>query len=396
MWIQRNIAAVVEKAFEQFPVLVITGARQAGKTSLVRRLFPKAKYVTFDIPRDAESARLDFSGFLRDYPDPLIIDEVQYVPEVMRHLKAEVDRKRHPGRFILTGSQDFSVMAGVTESLAGRCAVMSLPTLSLFELPNGGGMDKLDRFCWRGGFPELWQRPELDRELWLGSYLATYLERDVRNIVNVGSLRDFDRFLRAAALRAGQLLSLSELARDVGISTNTAKSWLSILEASHQVFLLEPYHGSAGKRLVKTPKLYFCDPGMLAYLMGFFEWSAVPKSAAWGAVWENMVVGEVRKHFLNRGMRPPCWFWRTAQGDEVDLLVERGPGCFLAMECKAAVAPEQRALKGIESLKRTHGQASVEQAAVVCRTNRPYPLAAGGGTLAIPLSSVPAFLDRRI
>ncbi|MCA9439651.1 MAG: ATP-binding protein, partial [Candidatus Omnitrophica bacterium] len=221
------ISDVIRKAVAQFPVVVVTGARQAGKTSLVRHLFPDAQYVTFDIPQTAESARLDFGAFLRRHPDPLIIDEVQYVPEVLRHLKSGVDQDRRPGRFILTGSQDFMLMEGVTESLAGRCAVLSLPTLSLAEVDAGATTEKMDLFCWRGGFPELWQRPELDREMWLGSYLSTYLERDVRNILNIGSLRDFDRFLRAAALRVGQLLSLSELARDVGIAPNTAKSWIS-------------------------------------------------------------------------------------------------------------------------------------------------------------------------
>ena len=172
----------------------------------------------------------------------------------------------------------------------------------------------------RLGLPKYYfSRPSLDRDLWMGSYLATYLERDVRNILNVGSLRDFDRFLRAAALRVGQLLSLSEIARDVGISPNTAKSWVSILEASQQIFLLEPYHTSAGKRLIKTPKLYFSDPGLLIYLLGFAEWSAVTHNAAWGSIWENLVISEVRKQFLNQGKRPPCWFWRIAQGEEIDL-----------------------------------------------------------------------------
>ena len=180
-------------------------------------------------------------------------------------------------------------MQGVTESLAGRCAVLALPTLSLAERFPDATLKETDAFCWRGGFPELWQRPDLDRDLWLGSYFATYLERDVRNLLNIGNLRDFDRFLRVAALRVGQLLSLSEMARDVGIAPNTAKSWLSILEASRQLFLLEPYHSSASKRLIKTPKLYFTDSGLLIYLLGFPDWQAVIKNAAWGALWENLV-----------------------------------------------------------------------------------------------------------
>jgi predicted AAA+ superfamily ATPase len=385
MWIDRHISDRLRKAVAQFPVVVVTGARQAGKTSLVRHLFPKTRYVTFDIARDAESARLDFDGFLRRYPDPLIIDEVQYVPEVLRHLKATVDRDRRPGRFILTGSQDFSVMEGVTESLAGRCAVLSLPTLSLAEIGTDGALETVDAYCWRGGFPELWQRPDLDRELWLGSYLATYLERDVRNILNVGSLRDFDRFLRAAAARAGQLLSITELARDVGIAPNTARNWLSILEASRQVFLLEPYHVNAGKRLIKSPKLYFSDPGLLTYLQGFANWDAVARNPVWGAVWENLVIGEVRKHFLNIGSRPPCWFWRTVQGEQMDLLVETGPSRFLAIECKTASAVEPRALKGFAALENAYGPDSLKRGAVVCRTDQAYPLAKESRIAALPL-----------
>ena len=385
MWINRHISDVIRKAFAQFPVIVLTGARQSGKTSLVRHLFPEVNYVSFDIPQVAEAARLDFVAFHRRHPDPLIIDEVQYVPEVLRHLKSVIDQDRRPGRFILTGSQDFLLMEGVTESLAGRCAVLSLPPLSLAEVDINPSREKMDLFCWRGGFPELWQRPDLDREMWLGSYLSTYLERDVRNILNIGSLRDFDRFLRVAALRAGQLLSLSDLARDVGIAPNTAKSWISILETSRQIFLLEPYHNSAGKRLIKTPKLYFSDSGMLTYLLGFADWEAVTRNAAWGAIWENLVISEVYKCFFNVGKRPPCWFWRTVQGDEVDLLVEVGPREFLAVECKTTSQIDRRTLKGFAELETSYGAQSLKKAAVVCRTAEPYPLTQGSRITALPI-----------
>jgi len=372
-------------AFEQFPILVLTGPRQAGKTSLVRRLFARAQYVTFDIPRDAEMARLDVDAFLSRCQEPLIIDEVQYVPEVSRHLKIAVDQDRRPGRFVLTGSQDFSVMKGVTESLAGRAAVLQLPTLSLEEIRCHDAQTDVDTYCWRGGYPELWQRPDLDRELWLGSYVATYLERDVRNTLNIGSLRDFDRFLRAAALRAGRLVCYSELARDVGISPNTAKSWLSILQASQQIFLLEPYHSSAGKRLIKSPKLYFCDTGLLTYLLGSMNWQSVTTSPAWGAVWENLVINEVRKHYLNRGKRPAMWFWRTRQGEEVDLLIEIGPRQFLGIECKAAATVDSRSTMGFAAMEEEYGENSLKKCAVVCRTRGPHPLREQSRWSAIPL-----------
>ncbi len=261
----------------------------------------------------------------------------------------------------------------------------AITVLTLAEVSPNATLEQVDAFCWRGGFPELWQRPELDRDLWLGSYLATYLERDVRNVLNIGSLRDFDRFLRAAAIRVGQLVSLAELARDVGIAPNTAKSWLSVLEASRQLFLVEPYHRSAGKRLIKTPKLYFADSGLLVYLLGFPDWAAVAHHAAWGAIWENLVISEVWKQFQNRGERPPCWFWRTVQGEEIDLLIERGPGQFLAIECKVGVEPGRRSVKGFPALEKVYGPEALRRGAVVCRTPVPYPLAEKSRIAALPL-----------
>ena len=393
MWIERQLTGMLKRAAAQFPVVVLTGARQAGKTSLLRRLWPDAEYVTLDIPREAEEARLDAPGFFARRGEPLLLDEVQYAPTLFRHLKTLVDRDRRPGRFLLTGSQDFPLMQGVTESLAGRCAVLSLPTLSLNETKPDAELKEADAFCWRGGFPELWQRPELERELWLGSYLATYLERDVRNIANVGSLRDFDRFLRAAALRSGQLLSLAELARDVGISPNTAKNWGSILQASHQIFLLEPWHRSATKRLIKTPKLYFADTGLLTYLLGFRDWAALTQHPAWGAVWESFVVSEACKHFQNAGRRPPLWFWRTGAGDEVDLLVEVGAERFLALECKTSAEPDARQLRGFGALESAYGKAALRRGAVVCRTDKPYPFTAGTRLSAIPVGGKGGLAD---
>lgn len=369
--------------------------------------------VTLDIPLNADFARTDPRGFLARYSEPLILDEVQYVPELFRHLKVTIDEDRRMGRFFLTGSQDFQLMEGTSESLAGRAAIFSLPGLTMGEVlregefhgaahlpqPRGRGAsrappstdagravdyDRVDAFWWRGGFPEIWQRPELDRDLWLGSYLATYLERDVRNILNVGNLRDFDRFLRACAARTGQLLSMAEIARDVGIAPNTAKSWISILQASRQIILLEPYFSSVGKRLIKTPKLYFGDTGLLLYLLGFPSWDAVITHSSWGAIWENLVIGEVVKLLATRPGRTPIWFWRTATGEEVDLILERGPHRFHALECKTAAAVSNRDLRGLDALDRTYGSGCVERAGVVCRVPEMVPLRPGGRVCAIP------------
>ena len=383
--IPRLAAKALKAALAQFPVVVLTGARQVGKTTLARWLLPRAAYVTLDHPADAERARLSPDQFLRELPRPAILDEVQYAPELFRTLKLAVDRARRPGQFLVTGSQTLSLMTGVSESLAGRAAVFTLPPLSLDEAAPRAALADTDAFLWRSGYPELWQRPDLDRDLWMASYVATYLERDVRQALNVGDLRDFDRLLRAAALRAGQLLSYGELARDVGIAPNTAKRWISVLQATQQIFLLEPYHRQRTKRLIKAPKLYFADTGLLAFLQGFRRAGDLPAHALWGAVWENLVVSEVRKRLLASGHPPPLWFWRTAHGEEVDLLVETGPERFVAIECKTAERVAAGALKGVHRLAGEYGSRAVTAARVVCRTDASYPLEAPWDARAAPL-----------
>ena len=393
--IPRLIEPSLAAAWAQFPVVVLTGARQVGKTTLAREFLPNADYVMLDVPAEAELARLNPADLFGEHPAPLILDEVQYAPEIFRQLKIRVDQNRIAGQYLVTASQSFDLMAGVSESLAGRVAILTLPPLTLRELPGAKDLAAIESFLWRGSYPQLWQQPDLDRERWLGSYLATYLERDVRNLLSVGSLRDFDRFLRACALRAGQILSYAELARDVGISPNTAKSWVSVLEVSQQVFLLEPYHRARTKRLVKSPKLYFYDTGMLTYLMGFTDVRELPRHALWGAVWENAVVAEVRKSFLVRGLRPPLWFWRTSSGDELDVLIELAPERFVVIECKAAAQVDASAVRGLRSLKAEYGEASVAKAFVVCPTERAYPLAEEGIVEAVPLAGRGGLLTRK-
>ncbi len=389
-WIPRALAPRLATALGQFPAVLLTGARQVGKTALCRHVCPQAHYVTLDLPAEAESARHDASAFLQRHPAPLIVDEIQYAPELLRHLKVRLDRHRAPGQYLITGSQDFALMQGVSESLSGRCAVLRLPTLGLAEV-GASTPAAIDALAWRGGWPELHARPDLDRELWLGSYLATYLERDVRNILNVGSLRDFDRFLRAAAYRAGRLLSLSELARDVGIAVSTAKNWLSLLLASHQVFLLEPWHVNPGKRLVKSPKLYFQEVGFLLYLLGFRGPADVMANPAWGAIWENIVAAECRKALVNAGRPPTLYYWRTANGEEVDLLLERGPRRVDAFEIKAAEAPATPDLKGLDAFARLYGRAALARQAVICRTPASFPIG-NHGAHALPLPEAIAAL----
>lgn len=354
-------------------MVVVTGPRQVGKTALVRKVFPNADYISLDLPSIASQAETVPEEFLKRYKSPLIIDEVQYAPSLFRYLKAMVDQDRRPGRFILTGSQNFLLMHGISESLAGRCGVLYMLSLSAAELQETLSRFDENLYLFQGGYPELYAGKKINSSFWYTSYLSTYLERDVRNILNVGNLRDFDRSLRAVASKTSQILSYSDLARDVGIAPNTAKKWISVLQASGQIFLLEPYYRSITKRLVKSPKLYLCDTGLAAFLMGFENWEGLARQPIVGALWETHVVMQIVKHFLSQGKNVPLWYWRTSQGEEVDLLIERG-GQFIAVECKYAEHVDDKSLKGINSLLKSYGQDSLIAGYVASRTPRRYKL----------------------
>jgi predicted AAA+ superfamily ATPase len=392
--IPRLIEQRVRTLWEHFPVVVLMGARQVGKTTLASELLPDASYVTLDVPAEAYRARVNPAELLEAQTGPVVIDELQYAPALLHQIQMRVDRERAPGQFFLVGSQSAPLLAALAESPA-TTAALTLPPLSLVELHQEPRLAQIDAYVWRGSYPQLWQQDDLDRDLWLGSYLGTYLERDVRNLLGVSSLRDFERFLRACALRVGQMLSYAELAREVGVAPNTAKSWLSVLVTSQLVFLLQPYPHARTRRLLKSPKLYFHDTALLTYLMGFQQAGELSRHALWGAVWENTIVSETVKLFLARGMRPPLWFWRTASGEELDLLIETDPGHFLALECSTAAQVESGALRGLRSLQAEHGDSSVPRALVVCRTELPYPLAPGGRLEAVPLAGRGGLLRRR-
>ena len=389
MWITRKYEKTLKALSEQFPAVVVTGARQVGKTALVQKVFPDYTYVTLDIPAIAAQAENHPEAFIKNHPEPVIIDEVQYAPSIFRYLKIAIDRNKTPGRFILTGSQHFLLMQGVSESMAGRCGIINMLNLSSREIQEGVGAYSENDYLITGGYPELYAKPEIDFHFWCSSYLATYLERDVRNILNVGSLRDFDRFLRAVAMRTSQILSYSDLARDVGISPNTAKKWISVLEASGQIVLLEPYYRNLGKRLVKSPKLYMCDTGLALFLMGFENFEAVINHPIIGAIWETHVVMQVIKHFQALGKNKPLWFWRTIHGAEVDLLIEQG-GRFIAVEAKFSENPDVKALKGINALKKLYGDGSVTSGFIASRTENSYPISEK--VHAIPGSDIDQYL----
>ena len=303
MYLTRTLEAFIKTSARQFPVLLVTGPRQVGKTTLLRQLSRKDRaYVTLDDPLVLRLAREDPALFFQRFPPPVFIDEIQYAPGLLPYIKMEADRDRTAGRFWLTGSQHFHLMKGVSESLAGRVGIIQLLGLSRVELERrgpdggpflptpekirqlsrqGGGLTlaELYRLIWRGAYPGLVLDERADRDLFYSSYVQTYLQRDVRDLARVGDETAFLRFLRGAAARTGQLLNLVDLARDADVAPNTAKNWLSILQASGIVYLLEPFHSNITKRLVKTPKLYFLDTGLAAYLT---EWSS-PETLEAGA-----------------------------------------------------------------------------------------------------------------
>jgi predicted AAA+ superfamily ATPase len=369
--------------------VVLTGARQTGKTSLVQRLFAAHEFVSLDLPSEAEQAERDPRGFLGRHPPPLVVDEVQYAPGLFRHLKVQVDRHRSAaGQFILTGSQRFTLMRAVAESLAGRADILELEGLSWHEIRASHPALRVEDALVRGGFPELYARPEIDAAGFYRSYVATYLERDLRQLLNVTRLRDYERFLRIAALRTAQLLNRADLARDVGISGSTAGEWLSVLQTSGPVALLEPWFSNRAKSLVKTPKLYLADSGLCAFLMGIRSVPDLLASPLAGALWETMVFAEIRRRQASRHGGWSLNFWRD-RTKEADFLRHRG-GRFDLADAKWTASPDTRDAALLERVAAELPRSRVDRMAIICRCENPYPI--GAGVQALPLDGAEAFV----
>lgn len=321
--IARSSINTLRRLARGFPVVAITGPRQSGKTTLARAIFAGKPYISLEDPEEREFADTDPRRFLARFPDGAVFDEAQRCPALFSYLQGVVDKRRRMGDFILTGSQQFGLMSNIAQSLAGRVGLLQLLPFSLAELKAGGIFpDTLDDALLTGGYPPVYDRPVLPSD-WFANYTSTYLERDVRQLLAVRDLSLFQRFLKMCAARSGQLLNLSSLAADCGISHVTAREWLTVLEASYIVFLLRPYHRNLGKRLVKMPKLYFFDTGLMAYLTGIRDTSSLSTHALRGALFENMVVSEFVKHEFNAGRTAELYFWRDSAGHEVDLLISR-------------------------------------------------------------------------
>lgn len=399
-YIHRTVEKTLKKAAREFPAVVLTGPRQSGKTTVLKKVFHKFRYVSLEMPDVRLAAVNDPRGFMDSNGPPVIFDEIQYAPEILPYVKERIDSERgKKGRFVLTGSQNLSMAEKVSESLAGRAAVLKLLPLSLsesrgepgagFSWERGRGKKSSGRLdCWksflRGFFPEIVADGQRDFALYHSSYVQTYLERDVRNVRQVGDLTLFQTFLRAVAARSGGLFNLTEVARDVGLAVNTARNWLSVLEATFQVIVVRPYFENLGKRLVKTPKVYFTDTGTLCHLVGLKDPSHAASGPMAGALFETAVLSELFKRSFHRGLDPRIYFWRTSTGDEVDFLVE-GEGKTIALEAKASSTPRPGMADGVKAFLKNLRRGKGVGYVVHCGEHE-IPL--GAGVKALPLTEL--------
>jgi predicted AAA+ superfamily ATPase len=361
--ISRDIEPTLRELLKGFPVVTVTGPRQSGKTTLARTVFADKPYVSLEDPDVRGMALDDPRGFLGRFPDGGVLDEVQRAPELLSYLQSRVDADGRMGLFLLTGSQQFGLTSGITQSLAGRTAFVELLPFSVDELERGGVRPpSLEAMLFAGAYPPIHDRGLKPRS-WLSAYVTAYVERDVRQFLKVQDLESFQRFVRLCAGRSGQLVNLSSLATDCGITHNTAKAWISVLEASYILFLLRPHHVNFSKRLVKAPKLYFYDAGLLCWLLGIQEPDQLASHPLRGGIFESFVVAELIKARLNQGEPRSLHFWRDSNGNEVDVIAELGPK-LLPIEIKSGQTVNRDFFTGLERWKVLAGDRATTPALV--------------------------------
>ncbi len=351
---RRELGKKIRDWSAAYPIVTITGPRQSGKTTLAKAMFPDHRYVSLEELDERRFAREDPRGFLEEYREGAVIDEIQNVPDLLSYLQGEVDRDERPGRFILTGSRQFEMMESVSQSLAGRTAIARLLPLSFAELPQPADGDTPEEWIYKGFYPRIHARGLHPAEAY-SFYVSTYLERDVRQMTQVADLAAFEKFLQLCAGRCGQLLNLSALSNEIGLTHPTIRRWISILEASHIVKLLQPWHANVGKRLVKTPKLYFIDTGLACHLLGIEKPEQVKSHPLGGALFENMIVAEALKQRFNAGLPDNLYFYRDHAGNEVDLVLGYADGQD-GFEIKSSRTISQDFFRGLDRMEDALGK----------------------------------------
>jgi predicted AAA+ superfamily ATPase len=389
MFFERTLSKIIKNATETFPVVLVTGPRQVGKTTIFKQYQePERTYITLDDPQVRTLAQNDPALFLQTYKTPLFIDEIQYAPQLFPYIKMAVDKEKQKGIFWLTGSQQFLLMRNVSESLAGRVAILELQGFSQAEkfqrtgkafLPDSITLDndqtldiqQIYEIILQGSYPELIASQNMNRKLFYASYLKTYIERDIRILTQITDEHSFIQFIKVAAARTGQLINYTDMANDVGVSPNTIKSWISLLETSGLIYLLQPYHNNLTHRAIKTPKLYFIDTGLCCYLSGWETVATLSTGAMSGAILETYVVSEILKSYWHSGEQPNIYFYRDKEKKEIDVLIERD-GKFYPIEIKRTAAPKENDVKNFEVLNTMNLPAG--KGAVICFYDKLLPL----------------------
>ncbi|MBC7510507.1 MAG: ATP-binding protein [Ferruginibacter sp.] len=345
--IHRAILSEAKMALTQFRTLCITGPRQSGKTTLSKQLFYNKPYVNFENPAVQHEAEQNPEGFLKKYLQGAVFDEVQRVPHIFRYLQEILDSNTKRGQFILTGSNNFLLQEQVSQSLAGRAGYLTLLPFSYAELVAAGmAFEDVNSLILTGGYPEIWTE-KLDPGRWLNSYIQTYVQRDVRLLRNITNLAAFSRFIYLCANYAGQILNRDELAKQTGVDTKTILAWLGLLENSYIIFQLQPWYNNMNKRIIKSPKLYFYDTGLLCHLLGMKSISALQKNNAYGFLFENWVISEIRKNNFNTVQNDGMYYFRDSTGNEIDLISERD-GATVAIEIKSGKLHDNNQLRGLK------------------------------------------------
>ncbi len=352
----RTLNSKLVKLFQKFPIVFLTGPRQSGKTTLSKMTFPDLPYVNFEDISVLEKVKLDPHSFLDQYDNGLIIDEAQNFPDIFSYIQVYADQREKPGQFLLTGSQNFLLNEHISQSLAGRVGILELLPLSYGEIRQEFDFS-VSEILFRGGYPRIYKY-DIDSDEFFPGYLRTYIERDVRSLKNITSLGAFQRLLILCAGRVGQVLNFSSLSNDTGLSINTLKSWISILEASYVTYLMHPYFVNINKRLIKAPKIYFYDTGLLCHLLGIRNETELKQHYAYGSIFENFIINEVRKQQLNNGERANMYFMRDSRGHEIDCVVPKGNKRLL-YEIKASATFNKEFVKNIDYFREDNDECMV-------------------------------------